>query len=227
MATNFKIKVAIADDCKISRELLKANLEDSQGFSVIICVPNGKKLLEEIKETPPMVAVIDVRMDVMDGIDASKEIRIINPDIRIIAWSHDADIQTIFKMLDAGATAFLDKETGLPEFKKCIIAMHKEGYFYNQYFTKSMHESILRGDKNLSCRVGEIVLTKEDVELGKLICQGMTCKMIADTNFTCLRQAQIDVRELLDKTKTHNIALFVRFAIQNGIISLKDYPNLR
>jgi DNA-binding NarL/FixJ family response regulator len=220
--SDFKIKIAIADDCKITRDLLLGNLHLLKEFKVIIEAPNGKSLLNEIRKATPHVVVMDVRMDGMDGIDATREIININPDIKIIAWSVLTDIHTIYKMLDAGATAFLDKETSLAEFKRCLKAMYDDGYFYNEYFNKSMHESIVRGDKHQYYRVGEIVLTDEEIELTKLVCGGMSCKQIAGEYNECLRKAQIDLKALLDKTKTGCVALLVRFAYLNGIISLKD-----
>ena len=222
MPTNFKVKIAIAEDCKITRDLLKGHLQDVPELSVIIEAPNGKMLLEKIAKHTPHVAIIDVRMDLMDGIEAAHEIRKINPDIKVIAWSSFSDLHTILKMLDAGARAFLDKEVELQELKKCICSVYKEGYYYNQYFTRTIHESILRGDNHFLYRAGEVVLEDDELELTKKVCTGWNNKRIADENSVSVRKVQKDVTKLMEKTHTDSIPELVTYAYRNGIISLKE-----
>ena len=222
MITTHKIKIAIAEDCKITRDLLKGHLSDVPEFSVIIEAPNGKLLLQEITKNIPDIAILDVRMDVMDGVEAAFEIKKFNKEIRIIAWSAHNDIHTIFKMLDAGATAFLDKDANLAEMKKCICSVNKEGHYYNHYFTSSMHESILRGENHLLYGVGEVLLTDDEIELTKNVCKGMNNKEIADYHQVGIRKIQKDIKNLLLKTNTGNLPQLVTYAYRNGIISFKD-----
>ncbi|MEI6816694.1 MAG: hypothetical protein WCL14_08810, partial [Bacteroidota bacterium] len=143
-------------------------------------------------------------------------------DIRIIAWSSYTDKQTVFKMLDAGACAFLDKDATLPELKQCIFSVQENGHFYNQYFTQAMHESMLRGDHHLLYRNGEVLLSDEEIELTKRVCKGMNNKEIADEYKVGIRKIQKDVQQLLTKTNTGSIPLLVTYAYKNGIISFKN-----
>ena|ERR1035437_7510692 len=220
MVTSYKMKVAIADDCQITRDLLKGYLHDFPEIMVIIESPNGKLLIDEIRKTPPDIVLMDVIMGTMNGIDATREIKLINPKIQIIGWSVHCDKHTVIEMVKAGAVAFLDKDTKLKELKGCITSVHKKGYYDNQYLTHVMRESIMNPENKDLHVYDNVILTDHDILLIQFIGNGMNNPQMADKLSVCLRKVQIDVKNLFDKTNTGNVAMLVKYGVRNGIIPL-------
>lgn len=220
MATSFKTKVAIADDCQMTRQLIKDFLKNIPEIKVVSESPNGKILIEEIKKNPPDIVFMDVIMGTMNGIETTREIKKDYPEIKVIGWSVHCDKQTVIQMVKAGAVAFLDKDTKLKQVRECISSVQKSGYYDNQYLTHVMREIIINPDNKEKHIFDDVVLNDQDLLLIKLIGNGMNNTQMADELAVCLRKVQIDVKNLFDKTNTGSIALLVKYGVRNGIIPL-------
>ena len=220
MATSYKTKVAIADDCQITRQLLKEYLHDIPEIKIVIESPNGKVLLDEIVKSPPDIVLMDVIMGTMNGIEATREIKRINPEIKVIGWSVHCDKHTVIQMVKAGAVAFLDKDTKLKELRGCICSVHTKGYYDNQYLTHVMRENIMNPDNKDLHVYEDVILTDHDILLMQLIGSGKNNPQMADELSVCLRKVQKDVKGLFGKTNTDNIVMLVKYGIRNGIIPL-------
>ena len=225
MANSFKIKIAVAEDGKFTREALIGKLQEEKDLSVLFGCSNGKILLENIKASAPDIVIMDVRMEIMDGIEATREIKKINADIKVVAWSVSCDLHTMLKMFEAGACAFLDKDTDYKEILKCLKSVYTQGFYDNVYFNRKIYDSINNGNKYLEFKVGDVVLTEEEIVLTKFLCKGWNNKIIKDEMHVEIRTVQRDVKALLEKTNTHCIALLVIFALKNGIIQLKEFQD--
>ncbi len=218
MASSFKIKIAIAEDCKITRDLLDRYLQDMPGITVCIKSPNGKLLLEEIRNTPPDVVIMDVRMEVMDGIESTREIMKINPEIKVIAWSVHCDFHTRIKMFEAGACAFLDKDADAKEIVRGIGSVYEKGFYYNQYLNKEMHESIVSGNKNPVYLVGNAMYSVDEIRMILYIYNEQNIGQMADEFLVNPKTIERWRTTLFEKSNTSSPISLVKFAIKNGLI---------
>jgi len=220
MITSYKTKVAIADDCHITRQLLRNHLKGIPEIKVVIESSNGKILLDEIRKTPPDIVLMDVIMGTMSGIETTREIRKINPNIKVIGWSVHCNKNTIIQMVQAGAISFLDKDSKLKQLRECICSIQKIGYYDNKYLTHVMRENIMALENKDLNTYDNAVLTDGEIHLMQLIGSGKNNLQMADELSVCLRKVQSDVRNLCDKTNTGNIAMLVKYGVRNGIIPL-------
>ena len=216
--SNFKIKVAIAEDCKYFSDKLSGDLKDVDGITISSVSPNGKVLINDVKKSPPDVVLMDIRMDIMDGIEATKAIKEINPDIRVIAWSVHCDFHSRIKMFEAGASAFLDKDADLKEIIKCIKAMYENGFYYNQYLNKEMHESIMNREKEVIYLVDGVLLPNDDIRMITYIAADMTIAQMSEKFFVNPKTIERRRKALYNKTNTGGIGSLVKFGVNNGIV---------
>jgi len=220
MVTSNKTKVAIADDCQMTRQLLKDYLKDIPEIKVVSESANGKELIDEIIKTPPDIVLMDVIMGTMNGIEATREIKKISPKIQIIGWSVHCDKHTVIQMVKAGAVAFLDKNTKLKELRGCICSVFNKGYYDNQYLTHLMRENIMNPENKDLHVYDDVILDDYDILLMQLIGSGKNSPQMADELAICVRKVQKDIKSLFDRTNTGNIALLVKYGVRNGIIPL-------
>ena len=133
-----KISILIADDHLIYREGLKMMLSRDPYFWIKGEVSNGKDLLLSVKQLAPDIIITDIRMPLMDGIEATKKLCRAYPGIRIIALSSFSEDYLIIEMLEAGAQGFLVKGIGQEELSRAIRTV----YTHKPYFSLEITEKI-------------------------------------------------------------------------------------
>jgi DNA-binding NarL/FixJ family response regulator len=137
-----KIKVAIADDHHLVRQGVRLMVESFGEFEVIIDASNGKELIEKIAASAvkPKLALIDISMPVMNGIETMHYMARNNKRIRCIAVSMNTDFNSVFRMIDSGALAFLPKDV-TPEFmRETMLEVMEKGESYSSFVIDSINE---------------------------------------------------------------------------------------
>ena len=211
-----KIRIIIADDHQLFRNGLKILLNAFPEFEVTGEASNGVEFLKILKNTKADVALMDINMPEMDGIDATREGLKINPEIKIIALSMYGEEEYYYKMVDAGAKGFLLKDSDISEVKEAILTIVKGGSYFSQellyhVIQKIKHREHESKTSNLSKREKEILLN---------ICEGYSNQEIADTLFISKRTVDKHRANLLGKTNSKNTASLILFAIRNKLIKI-------
>lgn len=214
------IKVVLADDHKIIRDGLRAMLSHEENIDIVAEAANGLELLDMLSRMPVDVAVVDINMPGMDGYEATKQIVQQYSSVKILVLSMLDHEGYINKMIEAGASGYLLKNTGKEEFIHAI-RMVANG---NQYISTEIAMSLLRKSNMSSPK--PIVLTdkpntdlsKREIEVLQLIAEGFTNAEIADKLFTSKRTVESHRQSLLDKTNSNNTATLIKYALSNGLI---------
>jgi DNA-binding NarL/FixJ family response regulator len=208
------IKVIIADDHVIFRKGLFTILNEINNIKVVGEAANGNELLELLKKTSVDVILMDIKMPKMDGIEATKKVRVLYPEIKIIALTMYEEISYFNKMSEVGASGFLLKKTNQDELEKAILTVLADGNYYSEEFMSSLekHQPPVTGKKT------DVVLTDREREVLELICKGMSNPEIS--KHLGLSQRTIDGHRarLFEKTGAKNAPHLVMFAIKNGLI---------
>lgn len=211
-----KIRIIIADDHQLFRNGLKILLNAFPEFEVTGEASNGEEFLKVIKDNCSDVALMDINMPEMDGIEATRKGLKICPDINIIALSMYGEEEYYYKMVDAGAKGFLLKDSDISEVKEAIITVKKGGSYFSQellyhVIQKIKHRELESKSANLSKREKEILLK---------ICEGLSNQEIANTLFISKRTVDKHRANLLGKTNSKNTASLILFAIRNKLIEI-------
>lgn len=211
-----KTRIIIADDHQLFRNGLKILLDAFPEFEVVGEAANGKEFLKLLGDTKAEIALMDINMPEMDGIEATRNAVKIDPGISIIALSMYGEEEYYDKMVDAGAKGFLLKDSDISEVKEAILTIRKGGSYFSQellYYViqKIKHRETEKKSANLSKREKEILIK---------ICEGLSNQEIAESLFISKRTVDKHRANLLGKTNSKNTASLILFALRNKLIEL-------
>jgi len=211
-----KIRIIITDDHQLFRNGLKILLNAFPEFEVTGEASNGEEFLKLIRDTCADVALMDINMPEMDGIEATRKALKICPKLDIIALSMYGEEEYYYKMVDAGAKGFVLKDSDISEVKEAILTVNKGGSFFSQellyhVIQKIKHRENESRSANLSKREKEILLK---------ICEGLSNQEIAESLFISKRTVDKHRANLLGKTNSKNTASLILFAIRHKLIEI-------
>jgi DNA-binding NarL/FixJ family response regulator len=211
-----KIRIIIADDHQLFRNGLKILLNAFPDFEVAGEASNGEEFLNVLRSTRAEIALMDINMPEMDGIEATRKGLKICPDINIIALSMYGEEEYYYKMVDAGAKGFVLKDSDISEVKEAILTVSKGGSYFSQELLYHVIQKIKhRENENKSAN-----LSKREKEILLKICEGLSNQEIADTLFISKRTVDKHRANLLGKTNSKNTASLILFAIKNKLIEI-------
>jgi DNA-binding NarL/FixJ family response regulator len=218
-----KIRLAIADDQLLFRKGLVALLQKTKDITLVAEADNGKDLLDKIRELKviPDVALIDMNMPVMNGAELNEILRREYPEMKVLVLSVYEQERFISKMIEAGASGYLAKNTEVEELFAAIRKVQETGFYFNQSTLEAMRNAAQYRSKNIrNLSDIPIVLTDREKETLKLICQEFTNAEIGDQLNISIRTVEGHRNNLLAKTGCKNTAGLVVFAIRYEIFNL-------
>jgi len=224
-----KINIAIADDEELFRKGIRFLLEREASFNVLFEAENGKKLIDFITNTEefPDIILMDLKMPEINGIVATKIIRKMQPDIKIIALTSYDGKSFITNMIDVGASSYLLKNTSPKTVVRTINEVHEKGFYYDEKIVTIIHENIIssRG-KRIKSDLDKKLLSKTELAILELICGQCTTSEIADKLYISPRTVEGHRNNLLLKTRSKNVAGLVIYGIQKKLIEITPDFNM-
>lgn len=220
---NEKVSILLVDDHPMIRHGIKALLNDVENLNVNGEASNGQEAIEQFKSGNYDLIIMDIKMPVMDGIEATKELKKIDNAVNILALSMYDEHRFITRMLQAGAKGYILKNTGKEELVSAIAKIIAgENYFSPEVSNIMM--SRFMNDKTESPRGSStanlnVTLTKRETEIIRMIANEMTNSEIAAELNISPRTVDTHRRNLLQKLDVKNTAGLVRYALQNDIIA--------
>lgn len=216
-----KVNIVVCDDHKLFRRGMSALLSDFEIVGDIYEAGNGIELLELLGKLDviPNLVLLDINMPEMDGVEATKQLKIQYPKIRILILSMEDDSQLVSFLVNEGVNGYLLKNADPDELELAIKMVMKNDF----YFSSSLSGAILSAvkTKNTTSQViRKLDLSEREVLIIQLICQELTAAEIGDKLSLSARTVEGYKRKLLEKTKTKNMAGLVIFAIKDGIYNL-------
>jgi len=207
-------KLIIVDDHVIFRKGLFTILNEIDFVKVVGEASNGNEVLELLKKQQADIILMDIKMPVMDGIEATKKVTSKYPDIKVIALTMFEEISYFNKMIEAGASGFLLKKTTSEELEKAINLVLMDESYFSEEFMSSVNMHLKPKQKNPS-----VILTDREKEVLDLICKGYSNVEIA--NFLGVSSRTVDGfrAKLLEKTGAKNAPNLVMYAIKHGLVN--------
>ena len=214
-----KIKIAIADDYKIFRDGLKVGLAVDENLLVISEADNGEELLASFEKELPDVIIMDLKMPLMDGMEATKIIRKKFDAIKVLVVTMYEDDKFIIHLMENGANGYLLKNADSEEIRKSIYAVYENGYYFNDLVNKALLKKLVNKANFKPSFNQDIDLTERELEVLKLICEEKTAAEIGKEIFLSVRSVEGIRPRLIDKIGVRNTAGLVMFAIKNNLVS--------
>ena len=211
------IKIAIADDYKIYRDGLKVALSTDENLKVIFEADNGEEL-KGLETISPDVIIMDLKMPIMDGMEATKEVRKKYPSIKVLVVTMYDDDKFIIHLMENGANGYLLKNTEPDEIRKSIYSVHENGYYFNDIVNKALLKKLVLKNNLKPSFNQNVELTEREVEVLKLICEEKTAAEIAKDIFLSPRSVEGIRQRLIEKVGVRNTAGLVMFAVKNNMV---------
>lgn len=173
------IKVLVADDQALIREGLNMMLGLYEEIVIVGEATNGREAIEILAEKDVDVILMDIRMPIMNGVEATKIIKEKYPHIKILILTTFNEDEYIFEGLKNGADGYLLKDIGSKELVNNIKAVYKGDMLFHGEVAKTI-ASVIKGNKDVGNKTNLKELTPREMEIGKLISQGKNNKEISE-----------------------------------------------
>ncbi len=209
------ITVLVADDHLFMRESLRAMLEKNQFVKKIYEVANGRQAIEMFAKHTIDVALIDIRMPVVDGFEVIEYVHKLKLSTRIIALTAFDEEAMIFNLMRAGVPGILFKKTTHQQEIYTAITTVLEGkHYYNEKVNVVIHSK----PDGLQ-HPPRIKLSAREFEVIVLLCHGLSTKDIAEKLFLSEHTIEGYRKEIIKKTNTRNTNELIHYAVSNGIVT--------
>ncbi len=213
------IRLVIADDHEVYRDGLRTLLEKSSNIEVVAEASNGQELIEQCKQFQPDIALTDIMMPSMDGIEATISLSKQMPSLRIIALSMYNQDGLILDMLTAGAMGYLIKNASKAEILEAIQSVHRGVPYYCK--TTSMKLAKLIGTSRFGSKTKEkSSFNAKELEVIRMICEEKTSKEIADKLCVSPRTVEEYRDRIREKMNVKSSAGIVIYAIRNDLYKM-------
>ncbi len=211
------MRVIVADDHTLVRAGIRALLEAIDEVEVVAETGDGREALNLIEEHRPQIAVLDITMPGLNGLEVAQRSPRVSPETKIILLSMHADEGYVAQALRTGVAAYLLKDSAAPELSLAIRAVRRGDLYLSPAISRQVVESFLRGEKPLPDPLD--ALTARQREILQLIAEGRNTKEIAMDLGVSAKTIETHRAQLMDRLDIHDVPGLVRFAIRSGLIS--------
>ena len=213
-----KIKIILADDHRIVREGIRSLLEKSDHLEVIAEAENGREAVQMAKELNPDVILMDIAMPLLNGLEATLQIKRDCPDVKVLALTIHEDEEYIRQMLASGAMGYITKYAATDELVQAVETVFKGEMVLSPAITRLVVEDYLRWADVQQENPDK--LTPREREVLQLIAEGHKNKEISDILKISIKTVKAHRNNLMQKLDLHSQGELIRYAIQKKIIEL-------
>jgi DNA-binding NarL/FixJ family response regulator len=213
-----QIRVLLADDHELFRAGIRSLLQGFAGVEVVAEAANGRECIQQAREHHPDVAVVDVMMPELNGLDAAARLAAELPDVRIIMLSMSTSDEYIRQALRAGASGYLFKTVSPEELELAIRSVARGATYLPAAVSKQLRDQS-KGPAD-SVAASLLRLSPRQREILQLIAEGFTTKQIAAKLDISPKTTETHRSQLMDALDIHDVAGLVRYAIRSGLISV-------
>jgi len=218
-----KIRVIIAEDHAVVREGTRQLLEQEPDIEIVGEAANGAEAVALVEGTSPDVAIMDISMPVMSGIEATERIKAVRPSTAVLILTAYDDDQYVFALLAAGAAGYLLKDVPSAEVVRAVRSVHGgEPVLHPAIARKVLARFASEGHREEPSRDDRALLTEREREILRLAACGMSNARIADDLSVSARTVQAHLTHIFDKLAVGSRTEAVIAGLRRGVLHLED-----
>lgn len=214
-----KLRILLADDHTVMRAGLRALLERQPNLEIVGEAQDGRQTVELASVQVPDVVVMDIAMPNLNGIEATRRMISQHSSISVVILSMYSDESYVMRALEAGARAYLLKDSAVTDIVRAIEAVSQGKSFFSPKISRILAEEYVRVLKQKGVADSYDLLTVREREILQLLAEGKTNKEVANTLNISLYTAETHRGNILQKLGLHSTAELVLYAVRKGIIS--------
>lgn len=219
-----KIKILIVDDHAVLREGIKAVLELRNEFTIVGEADSGFKACEFATSLKPDIILMDIKMEQMDGIKASRNIKYLNPEIKILLLTMYEEAEYILEALKIGIEGYILKLSDMDKVINAIKIIMDDETYYDPKITKSIAE--IKRDPVKKIERSEIFkkyeLTPREIEIAFLLVDGLSTREVSEKLNLSTFTISNHKKNIFTKLKISRFSELINFAIHEGVFIFKD-----
>jgi len=214
-----QIRILLADDHTVMRRGLRLLIESQPEFSVVAEASDGRQAVQQAEAMLPDVAVRDIAMPNLSGIEAAQRIAAALPNTAIVILSMHSDEGYVLRALKVGAKGYLLKDSAEGDLIEAIKAVHQGKTFFSPEISKMLVEDYVREIRTRGAEDTYDLLTSREREILQLLAERKSNKEIALALNLSVYTIETHRRNLHEKLNLHSLAELILYAVRKGIIS--------
>ena len=219
MSTPKPITILLAEDHAIVRQGLIALLKLDGSFQLVGEAKTGREAVALAQSLRPDIILMDIAMPVLNGLEATRQIRAANPAAKVIVLSAHSDEVYVEKMIEAGVAGFLEKQSSAEILTKAIHEVAKGRSFFSPAIARRLQNNPSKPrDRDGLLKANASRLTSRETEVLQLVAEGSANKQVAAELGISIKTVEKHRQHLMDKLNIHDTAGLTRYAISNGVI---------
>lgn len=214
-----QLNVLIADDHRMLRQGLRSLLEKEPDLRVVAESDNGREAIAAAEKGQIDLAIMDISMPGLNGIEASRKLLAINPAMRVIGLSMHTDRRFVSEMLNAGAVGFVSKDAAFEELVQAIRTVLSGKVYLSPAVAGVVVDAYLRRSESADRTVFS-ALTAREREVLQLMAEGRNTKQIAIDLHVSIKTVETHRRQIMEKLDLYSVAELTKYAIREGLTTL-------
>ncbi len=217
-------RILLADDHAMLRGGVRRIIQSIGGLEVVGEASDGLELLELFKKTSPQLVILDISMPNLRGLEATREIKTINPDVKVLILTMHKNKEYLYQAFSAGAKGYLLKEDADTELTSAIDTLRKGGTYISPLLFTQVSNLFIQKSRPITEQLANPKegLTTREREIIKLIAEGKSSKEVGDLIFISSRTVQHHRANIMRKLNLKKTADLVKYAIQKGYTTPTD-----
>lgn len=217
------IRTLLADDHTLVRAGIRALLRDIEGVTIVAEADNGRDAVALARQKTPDLAIMDISMKELNGIEATAQIRLQSPQTRVLMLSMHTTEDFVRRALKAGASGYIVKDSAPLELKMAIEAIMRDEVYISSRVSKSLVSGLVeKGTQEASSSIE--ALTPRQREILQLIAEGKSTKEIAFILEVSVKTVETHRAGLMERLGIRDVAGLVVYALRHNLISVDRLP---
>jgi DNA-binding NarL/FixJ family response regulator len=216
-----RLRILVADDHEIVRRGLVSLIKSHPDWEICAEADNGRQAVEKTSESKPDIAILDIGMPVLNGLEATRQILREHPGVRILILTITDTDQAVQAVLDAGARGFLLKSDAARDLVTAVEALaHNKTFFTARVADLVLSGYLNRTQRSAKNNISLPGLTSREREVVQLLAEGKSTKEVACHLDLSVKTAETHRSNIMRKLGLHSVSELVLYAVRNNIVQV-------
>lgn len=217
-----RMRIVLADDHTLLRQGIRTMLEVLGDYEIVGEAADGREAMRLAEQLDPDVVIMDVAMPLLNGLEATRQLKTRRPQLRILALLTESQSEILYQLLSAGASGCILKDSDAGELVRALNEVHQGNTYISPSLSQVMVWDYLHVAQTGQRRSADDPLSAREREVLQLIAEGYGNQEIAGMLFLSVKTVEAHKAHIMDKLNLKGRTELLKYALKKGLISLDD-----